>query len=617
MNASLEQQLLPPRSKPAQRIWCIGSQRSSLEVDRRPADLWLTVRPDDHATFSSLGAILDQLADLAQPEQRWELTRLRGYLREACPEPYAGAPTSHGRLLADSVAFAIMRRISRESFYTARVIDLGARWLNEVLCRIPGCLRVHVNAVDRLDRPSLKAFTRAVLLLEPRHSFSWVWHSASDPLGPSQEQGDEDLFGASRQQLLRQFVGLLAPTLVQKGETELLRSPPGHAVAVSTYQVSAALVMQNYDACFLWTSPSRTGGNGPEVAEHLRLLALAMVNIGKSREALKLLRSAEARADLASRRAHLCYLQGLIEAKRGYDLAASNRHYERGLTALGRGRQEEDLPLERAWLLNGLALNEALLGRRNGDGGRHFARAFALEREAFDLVAEGDDPARSYLRFNLLANSAFLMEIQGNYKLAIDTLEKTFTVETEDASDRKERWHSTLAYRIGVLHFRAGALEPGRRYLLDAAQQDAHTENWATQERILRALGLIEFDLGKAEQAVATFSRGLHLCREARFAEGVREHGRGLAASLLALGEKPRAQQLLDRLASEEGLVLLPAVAPSSLYDPGALRPSLPSPKLPAYFPEIDLEGMPAADLNRFLGKAPLQTALTRIPWRD
>jgi tetratricopeptide (TPR) repeat protein len=596
--SALTKQLLRPRSSPTQRIWHIGGDPSP-DTGSDSADLRLAVCPDQHETFASLRAVLAQLADWARPEQRQDLRKLFGYLDEACPRAVTSAVATHGKLLADSVAFAIMRRISRESFYTARIIDLSARLMNEVLSRVPGCLRVHVDQVDRLDRPSLKALARAMLLLEPKHGFSWIWHSVSDPVAsPSDTDG---LLFLSRGQLLRQLVGILDPTLRRGPAIAPLGS--ASAEAVSIYDISAALVLQNYDACFLWTD-SLLGGADLASSQSLRLAALAAVNIGRNEDALRLLKRAEEMATSSGWRAHLCYLQGLIEAKRGYDVSKSTTHYERGLAVLeshqGNG---EDLPLERGWLLNGLALNEAILWRRDLAALHHFSRAFTLERDAFALVAEGDDPARTYLRFNLLANSAFLMEIRGNYELAIDIFRNTFGLEMDEAHDRKQRWRSTLGYRIGVLHHRAGQLEEASRCLREAAEQDAATESWATQERILRAIGALELDRGAFAEAAETFGRGLDICLAARSAEGAREHARGLMCALLSNGDERRAGEVNEALGSEEDLQLVPEGKSRSRLVIEDCRPNAPSPKLPAYFPEIDLEGIPSIDLNRFLGK--------------
>jgi tetratricopeptide (TPR) repeat protein len=603
---------LRPRSRDSQRVWHVGEPSSGTNG----AGLRLAVRPDRHENFASLAAILAQLEPLAPPDQRGALTKVGGYLREACPGPVAGGNDTHGQLLADSVTFAIMRRVSRESFYTARLIDSSARAINMILSRLPGCTRVHVDDVDRLDRPTLKVLARAMLLLEPSHGFSWVWHSASDPTA-SLAESIEDLFVVSRGRLLRQLVGLLVTTERRHAAVAPLARPAERPSMVSIYDVSAALVMQNYDACFLWCDELLRRGLDWEVSEGLRLRALAAVNVGSVEEALSALGLAEQQAVGAGRRAHLSYIQGLIEAKRRYDLSGSCAHYERGLAALAAADQNgEDLSLERGWLLNGLALNEAILWRRNPAAMEHHARAFALEREAFDLVRDGDHPARMYLRLNLLANSAFLMEMRGKYDLAIDVFHRTFDFGPNQAPAQRHRWLSTMGYRIGMLHYRAGRLDEAYRLLQEAAEQDAAMESWPTQERILRALGVVAFDSGAFSEAAAVFRTGLEICRGARSAEGTREHARGLMAALAQDGKGQQAEDIADMLAAEEGEAAVPAERPTSDRAGANLRPSPPSPKLPAYIPEIDLEGIPPVDLNRFLGKALSRDARVAV-WKS
>jgi len=580
-------------------------------------ELRLAVCPDRHDNFASLRAILSQLRNYAQPEHRAALTKIDDYLHEVSPEGKADHDPTHGGLLTDSVAFAIMRRISRESVYTARVIDLSARMMNAILSQIPSCKQVHVDHIDRLDRPTLKVLARAMLLLQPEHKFSWVWHSESDPTA-SGPDGDNDIFLASRNKLLRQLVSILSPMLEHHGNGQPLTRPEAEPRKVSTYDVSAALVMQNYDACFLWCDRLVRSNIDTEVAEGLRLMGLAAVNVGKVEEALHALRLAEEMATTPGRRAHLCYLQGLIEAKRSYDLSSSADHYERGLVTLEEdGPEVEDLPLERAWLYNGIALNEALLWRRNPVATEHYARAFGLVRDAFGLVRDGGHAARIYLRFNLLANSAFLMEMQGNYDLAIDIFSKTFDFGLDRSLTEKRDGSSALNYRIGTLHYRARRLDEASRLLQDAAQQDTATENWATQERILRALGTIALDRGAFAEAATVFNSGLEICRNSRSAEGTREHGRGLITAFLLDGKAQRARDVYETLSTEEGLTVIPAGKLTPDHLDKDVRPSPPSPKLPAYIPEVDLEDIPITDINRFLGNAPSQDSPRVVHWRS
>src|SRR5438876_3329382 len=115
---------LCPSSAGDQRVWHVGNH---VPVEREPGRLILAVSPDQHASFSSFRRIIDQLATFATQKQVQQLGIIKEYLGEVVPELNEQNGDSHGRLLADSVAFAIMRRISRESFYTARIIELCDR----------------------------------------------------------------------------------------------------------------------------------------------------------------------------------------------------------------------------------------------------------------------------------------------------------------------------------------------------------------------------------------------------------------------------------------------------------------------------------------------------------
>ena len=610
---------LRPRSHDAQRLWQLGGA-VPVAGGADGEICVLEVLPDCHENFASLKAILRQLVPLARPEHGADLARLNTYLREASPDFGDGAADTHGRFLADAVTLAIMRRISRESMYTARVIETGARVLNAILSTSVGCPRVCVPFADRLDRPTLKVLARAMLLLDKRERFCWLWHLSSDPT-VSTDAARPDPFVSARTDLLRKLIGVLSPVVSRHGDVAGLQRPRTGRTTRSDMDVASALVVQNYDACFLWADDLLRDSDEVEAGEGLRLRALAAVNIGALDDALGDLAQAETSTNLPGRRAHLCYLQGLIDAKRHYSLSRSAAHYERGLSYLaaadGHAGGREDLALERGWLLNGLALNEAILLRKEPGTAAHSSRAVALEREAFGLVADGEGPTRAYLRFNLLANLSLLMEMQGSYDAAIEIYTRTFDFSQSESPEIQRRSRRGLGYRAGVLHYRAGRLSEAHRLLQDAAEQEAGMDNWATQERILRALGSVALARGDADEAADVFTTGLASCRAARSAEGTHEHGRGLYSALCLAGKPREAAAHADALATEEGVNVanVDAREGSSPGVRAVLRP--PSPKLPAYIPEIDLEGIPAIDINRYLGGALAPDGRDRVLWRE
>ena len=101
-----------------------------------------------------------------------------------------------------------------------------------------------------------------------------------------------------------------------------------------------------------------------------------------------------------------------------------------------------------------------------------------------------------------------------------------------------------------------------------------------------------------------------------RSAEAAQEHGRGTISALMASNNFVEATNVRNQLQKEEGLCLSPREDPLSQVDFEEFRPTPPSPKLPAYLPEIDLEGVPKIDLNRFFGRALPSDEAARSLWR-
>jgi tetratricopeptide (TPR) repeat protein len=607
---------LRPRSLPHQRTWYVDGGQS-IPSFSSASRIILAVQPDNHRSFSSLRSILKQLKPFAASDQLSNFRRIEVYLQEACTDgSEEGTESRYGQLMTDAVTFAIMRRISRESVYTARLIDLSSGTINAVLASIPKCRYAHVIEVDRLDRPTLKVLARAMLLLEPGQPFSWVWHSSSDPLA---DLHSEDPFLNSRHEFLRQLLAICSPRLNRSETGGFLPRPKPSESGVSLQTISAALVVQNYDACFLWCPPFTESYDDVLRTEGLRLLALAAINVGQFSQARSALRLAEEGCGRPGRRAHLCYLHGLMEAKRRYDMSTSASHYNRGLSILDEvhsieDSHGEDLPLERAWLFNGLALNEAIQWRQHPPCEAVRSRAFDMVHAAFNLVREGSDPSRVYLRFNLVANAAFLIEMEGQYNLAIDILARTFEYRMGGSETAQKSLRGAMDYRVGVLKLRAGVLDEAHQRLEQAAQEENDAENGATYEHILRALGTVALKRRAFADARYFFKTGLDLCLSARAAEGAREHGRGLVAAFLLKGERSKAEELVSFLKAEEGLTVMDPRTLDHLGD-NAIPLSLPAPKLPAYIPEIDLEDIPKIDINRFLSNTPSRDASGNLHW--
>lgn len=589
---------LPPKSNQDKRIWSVGN-----EEQRHPEDIVLNVVPDSHESFSALKNVLAQLSNYANVADTIRLKRLEAYINDACPDPTS--LDQYTEILSNAVAFSVLRRISRESVYTAELIDLSARTINSILSYIPNCRSVHIFHIDRLDRPSIKVFARAMLLLNNTDSFAWHWHSTSDP---SVDIQMSSLFVMSRHALLRYILQMCEPRILRHSGIAPLKSPRLPGRNISILGICAALVVQNYDACFLYcTERNALSEKNGEASEVLRVLALAAVNVGEQDYALSTLQEAENMSVSPATQAHYCYLQGLINAKRRYSSRESDSNYNRGLSILDsatKATEADDIELEKAWLLNGLALNAALEWRHQNLGPSRLSFAFELVQKAFSLVREGQTPSRSYLRFNLIANSAFLLEMRGEYDLACDLLTKAFDMDMPGPEMIQKSFRSAMGYRLGVLKARSGKIEEAAELLSMAAGGEADQEGGFTLDHILRAQGLVAIERGAFAEAASYFERGLSICLTGRLAEGTREHARGLAATFLAERKSDRAREVLETLLRTEQLEIVggqESINSSELQ----IVSSSPAPKLPPYIPEIDLEDVPKININRLLSNAP------------
>lgn len=572
---------LRPRSAQGQRNWYVGEAGNSRLGDQSAQIL--DVRPDCHRSFASFESVLDQLSPRASAPIQEDVAFCRTIMKR-CENIY-GTPqdvTNDSRV--DAVVFAVMRRISRESVLTGTLIDMGARLLNALLAERGGAGVVHLCHADRLDRPSLKIFARAALLLTEHDGFCWSWHTSLDP----RNECTVTPFLRSRSALLRQIASLMAADVQGQERTiPVIATPESRTIR----EIASALVVQNYDACFLWGDAALRDPQADSV-EVTRLLGLATINAGDEPGALALLRQAETQTTNSARRAHLAYLQGLIEAKRAYDVDRSDATFRRGLEFVATARAEDgDVPLERAWLLNGLALNESIRARTDSKAGAgHFKTAFQYVHEAFDLVAGGDSSPRTYLRFNLLANSTLLLEMQQAYQRAAALFESTFSDEFHTSAGASLM---TFDYRLAALHARGGDLDRAAACIGEAETLSRSTPDWAMRERVLRAVGYIALQCENLGRARDAYEEGLALSLHGRFAIAATQHARGLMAVYRAAGKTSEADSVETELRRTEGL--------ECRVDGSVPPPELPSTKLPAYIPELDLEGIPQIDMNRFL----------------
>jgi tetratricopeptide (TPR) repeat protein len=526
--------------------------------------------------------------------------------------------------LAEAVTFAVTRRISRESHQAALIIDRVARTLLQVRRRCPtfaGGLALVIQDLHAWDRPSLRCLYRFVLLAEPADRLSVVAFGAR-PAPATSGAGDDPRVRIDPART--RFLDRLAATgVVRSLALSALGAgpvPPGPDAeeVPEDYRdlllvLGDALVFQNYERVYhLARYALERAADAEQEAQARRLIAIADAQLDDFEAAAEgLRRAAELTADPAFA-AHLHYLQGLIATKRQYNLDAADDYYARGLAVLGEPRDDEDVErrVERAWLHNGQALVKTLRAKALPDPAAReplMAAAFDLELRAFALVRGVPGAAPAYLRHNLMANLTFLLEISRRFDDAVRFWSRAF--EAYLASDSRE-FQVAFDARLGLLLFKAGQREQGIELLEKARAVCQETRDGFGEEELCLKLGYAYGATGDHERAYHAYRDGL------RIAHGLREadicldalagmawsladlaDAEGLAALRAAIVEALPATALADQLRT---LPPAPADLPASLAEAGVRRP-MPSPKLRAYIPGVDLEGTPSQDLNRYL----------------
>ena len=549
--------LLPPSAAAVRRRWLVG--RGPV-LDPGAVVLPLAASTD---SFVSLHDVWSALVPTFLRDRAVDFQRFGSYV---------GASREQGSFGSAGPSLALRRRISRESGPATRAVELGARLLLDGVVATYPDRTIVFQGVDEVDSLTLRTLARAAILLTDDHGLSFVFSSAVDP----RKIPAINLTDLSRATILMN-TARYGDFTFESGEVGPL---PSRIVEARTLaQAAVDLVAHNYESTLL-ACDRRLGANG-DLAEALRLSALAAVNLGALDDAESLLRRAVESTCDSGTRAHLYCLLALMTTKRRNDLVASEAFIIDGLRELDRrGGGSSDEAVERAWLLNARALNCALEYRQTSDLSL-FRAAHDLEANASRLVAVGSSHERVYLRMNLLANMAFLWESAREPQNAIRVFEQVF--EKRVSSDPLAQ--ATLGYRLAVLHTKAGNYERAHHVLADLGD-GMPPEEWCTIDHLLRARAHVAIRTHRYNEAERLARRGYGLALDAHSYTAAVAHAQAILQILKVESRTPEIHELVEQVV---GL----GVTRAALDRPLTLRP-----KLPAYIPEIDLEDVPSYDTN-------------------
>ncbi|MCM2446905.1 MULTISPECIES: hypothetical protein [unclassified Rahnella] len=591
--------ILAPFSTSSQRqLWL-----SPIDIPESKSKIEFKIQQQSHETFSFIITLLNQLYNQF-PSYRDSIQALLSQVRTVSDSQSEDFALSDSNFTADAVQFAVLRRISRESVYTATVIDQVAKELNRVLCgsEITDAI---VQDFDEIDRPSLKILCRAVLLLPNTEKLKWHWGGGDVSRSIYLENSELATKSTPRSNLLKQIFHVIIkpqvnyPPLYQaKYDTSMPVKVLKSSKPKNVLDISRALVMQNYDGCFHWAEELHDCTKDPqEKSESLRLLSLSAVNTGSYIEAISYSEQAEIITSDPVTKAKICYMAGLIYAKRLYNSNLALTQYEKGMRYLEQVPKTPEVLVEQAWLKNGIALLNALSWKKtkNDDD---YQRAFALVNEAFWLISELENPASAYLRFNLLANAAFLMEMRGDYNAAISVFENVF--ERFALRDQQSaRGQMTINYRMAGLRMRAKDFNGAFLHISRVIEADEVLSCPFMADHVKRLIGYYYFMTQNYNKAYFIFKEGLDITYAARLGSGLISHVTGVISTLIALGKYSEINYYFDMLNSlglDEHVVDI-----KDKISKNSCTPLSPLWKLPAYIPEVDLEDIPVSNLNKQL----------------
>jgi hypothetical protein len=338
-------------------------------------------------------------------------------------------------------------------------------------------LHVSIDNWELADRPSLRLIARIIMVARfDNFSISWEFKSI----------GSREDIKRPESPWRRLFLSNFS---AYTGTCAEVSQSPMPALCADIGTATTALVDMNWD--LLIPSPGYPGT--PNVQLRLQY-ALALANVGANAESLEIITKILNKDSLSKEfRAHLHYLKGLLQTKRFRESRAALDTFGQGIAAL-RDPASEAGAVILGWLKNGAALAKCTLylsttSADSAERTRSMMEIFEEEAQVYHDL-EGNHEA-SYLRYNILANMGFLLELAHDLKSALQFWSSAFPGISADA----------LSYRKGILQMKAGLHADSADSLGEALENSQRSGNvfYAAQESY--ALAYLSATTGKQNNA--------------------------------------------------------------------------------------------------------------------
>ncbi|WP_374721072.1 tetratricopeptide repeat protein [Peribacillus tepidiphilus] len=508
---------------------------------------------------------------------------------------------------SDSIIYSIIRRISRESSATTKLIDQLAEkivdMVNEIFTNEGRSLTVVLNASEWIDRPSLRVLHRIFKHL-PSPKLKLVLGFTGNIPSKFELKEPFNMLESVLVARSRIFKRLLAE------QNPLITGEKFNECDFSEYNfdgtenglisdAAIALITQNYENAFL-ACEKVLKNESMHTEEIYRIIGLVHANLSLYDEAYAAFQKALDFVDNGPQRAHVECLAALLAVKRFYNLDVARTHYDNALTFVDESDNRNRL--EKGWIYNGLSFMDTVASSKLEGDEKNRLLDDVLQRElkALDLIKNQQDSGSLYLKYNLLSNITFLLEIRKDYISALEFWKSAFYKLIGDEHG--------YCYRTGMLAWKAGKINEAINCLEKAYQTALHQKDRLDTESILYALGYVNLDIGKHEESIKYFRKGLEISLILRNTEQIEDFARGFiqASSIMDMVNENLA--VLQNICEKFKDILPNKVADlfitgTPLEEQSILEKRLrqPKTKLSSYHPSVDLEAVPEIDMNEYL----------------
>ncbi|MEF2293794.1 tetratricopeptide repeat protein [Virgibacillus dokdonensis] len=470
---------------------------------------------------------------------------------------------------------AIMLRLSRHHIKRAKIIENVSNFFADLILYNyqNGLKKIVFMRAEFIDRPSLMIINRTISILRRNNieiniSFDFqrnVFINSEIELINSRAQVFNKL---DRIIKIKDYSNIVGRELTIDDFN--LRDD-----FYNTNVLNAAIIEQNFELAFLILQYNLHSNKDYKIMSDqmtYRNLGVIEVNLGNFEKAIIYFDKAINNSDSVIEYSRNSYIKALCLIKRLKKVEKGLKVIDQAILKLYNADIEKDIKYkhEMAWLINGQCLGRTILASRMNQKDKESVlfEIIGKEMEAYRLISHEKSFHLIYLKFNLLANIAFLLEILGNYTKAIDFWEKSFAPILA-SDDQYREGEKALTYRLGILYLNLGDLGKSEVLLKRALALAKSEDNPFHINVIFYAIGYLKILNNDS------YNTTLDLINK----------GKNLSIHLGDSKMRNQFEELNKSLDDNFG---------SKMLEP-------PKVKLISYIPYIDLSFVPEIDLNKQL----------------